>query len=43
MDEIGYRAFDAANADLLYQVIAMRYERKSLVLTTNLALRRKKP
>jgi len=37
MDEIGYLAFDAANADLLYQVIAMRYEKKSLVLTTNLA------
>jgi DNA replication protein DnaC len=37
MDEIGYLAFDAANADLLYQVIAMRYEKRSLVLTTNLA------
>lgn len=37
MDEIGYLAFDAANADLLFQVIAMRYEKKSLVLTTNLA------
>lgn len=37
MDEIGYLAFDAANADLLYQVISMRYEKKSLVLTTNLA------
>jgi DNA replication protein DnaC len=37
MDEIGYLAFDAANADLLFQVITMRYEKKSLVLTTNLA------
>jgi DNA replication protein DnaC len=36
-DEIGYLAFDAANADLLYQVIAMRYEKRSLVLMTNLA------
>jgi DNA replication protein DnaC len=37
MDEIGYLAFDAANADLLFQVITRRYEKKSLVLTTNLA------
>jgi DNA replication protein DnaC len=37
LDEIGYLAFDAANADLLFQVVTMRYERKSLVLTTNLA------
>ena len=37
LDEIGYLAFDAANADLLFQVITMRYEKKSLVLTTNLA------
>jgi DNA replication protein DnaC len=37
LDEIGYLAFDSANADLLFQVITMRYEKKSLVLTTNLA------
>jgi len=37
LDEVGYLAFDAANADLLFQVIALRYEKKSLVLTTNLA------
>ena len=37
LDEIGYLAFDAANADLLFQVITLRYEKKSLVLTTNLA------
>jgi DNA replication protein DnaC len=37
IDEIGYLAFDDANADLLFQVITMRYEKKSLVLTTNLA------
>jgi DNA replication protein DnaC len=29
MDEIGYLAFDAADPDLLYRVIAMRYEKKS--------------
>lgn len=37
LDEIGYLSYDSRNADLLYQVISRRYERKSLVLTTNLA------
>ena len=37
LDEIGYLSYDARNADLLYQVVNRRYERKSLVLTTNLA------
>jgi DNA replication protein DnaC len=37
LDEVGYLAFDSRNADLLFQVISRRYERKSLVLTTNLA------
>jgi DNA replication protein DnaC len=37
LDEIGYLSFDPRNADLLFQVITRRYERKSLVLTTNLA------
>lgn len=39
IDEVGYLAFDNRNADLLFQVIARRYERKSLVLSTNLAFR----
>jgi len=39
VDEIGYLAFDNRNADLLFQVISRRYERKSLVLTTNLPFR----
>jgi DNA replication protein DnaC len=39
IDEVGYLAFDNRNADLLFQVIARRYERKSLVLTTNLLFR----
>jgi DNA replication protein DnaC len=39
IDEVGYLAFDNRNADLLFQVITRRYERKSLVLTTNLAFR----
>ncbi len=39
IDEIGFLAFDARNADLLFQVVSRRYERKSLILTTNLAFR----
>jgi DNA replication protein DnaC len=37
VDEVGYLSFDARNADLLFQVVSRRYEKKSLVLTTNLA------
>lgn len=37
LDEIGFLAFDNRNADLLFQVISRRYEKKSTVLTTNLA------
>lgn len=37
LDEVGYLAFDNRNADLLFQVVSRRYEKKSLVLTTNLA------
>jgi DNA replication protein DnaC len=37
IDEIGYLSYDARNADLLFQVVSRRYERKSLVMTTNLA------
>ncbi len=36
LDEVGYLAFDNRNADLLFQVVSRRYERKSLVMTTNL-------
>lgn len=39
LDEIGYLAFDNRNADLLFQVVTRRYERKSLVMTTNLAFK----
>ncbi len=39
IDEVGYLAFDSRNADLLFQVVARRYEKKSLVLTTNLPFR----
>lgn len=37
VDEVGFLSFDTRNADLFYQLVSRRYERKSLVLTTNLA------
>lgn len=37
IDEVGFLSFDTRNADLFYQLVSRRYERKSLVLTTNLA------
>ncbi len=36
IDEIGYLAYDAHAADLLFQVISRRYEQRSIVVTTNL-------
>lgn len=39
LDEVGYLAFDNRNADLLFQVVSRRYEKKSLVMTTNLAFK----
>ncbi len=36
VDELGYLSFDSRNADLLFQVISRRHEKRSLVLTTNL-------
>jgi DNA replication protein DnaC len=36
IDEVGYLSYDARAADLLFQVVSRRYERRSLVLTTNL-------
>ena len=35
VDEVGYLSFDERSADLLYEVINRRYERKSVILTTN--------
>jgi DNA replication protein DnaC len=34
-DEVGYLSFDDKAADLLYEVINRRYERKSVIVTTN--------
>jgi DNA replication protein DnaC len=39
VDEIGFLAFDTRNADLLFQIVSRRYEKKSMVLTTNLLFR----
>jgi len=36
VDEIGYLSYDARAADLPFQIVSRRYERRSLVLTTNL-------
>jgi DNA replication protein DnaC len=36
VDEVGYLSYDNRNADLFFQVVSQRYEKKSLVLTTNL-------
>jgi DNA replication protein DnaC len=35
-DELGYLSFSRAGAELLFQVFADRYERKSLLITSNL-------
>ena len=37
MDERGYLSFSRGGAELLFQVFADRYERRSLLLTSNLA------
>jgi DNA replication protein DnaC len=37
VDEIGYLSYDNSAADLLFQIVTRRYERRPLILTTNLA------
>lgn len=37
LDEVGYLPLDKAGADLLFQIVSQRYERGSLVVTTNKA------
>lgn len=39
LDEIGYLPIDQRGADLLFQVITARYERGSIILTTNKAFK----
>jgi DNA replication protein DnaC len=36
-DELGYLSFSRAGAELLFQIFADRYERRSLLITSNLA------
>jgi DNA replication protein DnaC len=36
VDELGYLSFSRAGAELLFQVFADRYERRSLLITSNL-------
>lgn len=38
VDEIGYLPFDQAGANLLFQLIARRYERGSIIITSNQSL-----
>ena len=40
LDELGYVPFDKAGAELLFGFISQRYERRSLVVTTNLPFAR---
>ena len=36
IDEVGYLAYDARAADLIFQLVSRRYEHRSLLITTNL-------
>ena len=39
IDELGYLPLDKTGADLLFQIISHRYERGSILLTTNRAFK----
>jgi DNA replication protein DnaC len=39
IDEVGYLSYDTAAADLLYEVVIRRYERRSILITTNKAFK----
>ena len=39
IDEVGYLSYDSAAADLLYEVVNRRYERASMLITTNRAFK----
>ena len=35
IDEVGYLSYDSNAADLLYEIVNRRYERSSILITTN--------
>lgn len=39
IDEVGYLSYDSSAADLLYEVVNRRYERGSVIITTNKAFK----
>jgi DNA replication protein DnaC len=39
IDEVGYLSYDSNAADLLYEVVNRRYERCSILITTNRAFK----
>lgn len=39
LDEVGYLPIDKAGADLLFQIISLRYEKGSTIITTNRAFK----
>ena len=39
IDELGYLPLDKRGAELLFQVITKRYERGSIIITTNIAFK----
>lgn len=39
LDELGYLPIDKAGADLLFQVISLRYEQGAIMLTSNRAFK----
>jgi DNA replication protein DnaC len=39
IDEVGYLSYDSSAADLLYEVVNRRYERGSILITTNRAFK----
>lgn len=40
LDEVGYLPIDKAGADLLFQIVSHRYERGSIILTSNRAYKK---
>ncbi len=40
LDELGYISYDTDGADLLYQVVSRRHDRRSTIVTTNLPFKR---